>query len=307
MKKYDVLIVGGSHAGLSAAMAIGRLQRSALIVDGGQARNSVAEQAHNIAGLDGQGPNDLRENARRDLLEYKTIKFQKGFVESIRKVDGNFEAKLISGELILSRKVILAFGVKDELPAIDEIWDLWGKSVFHCPFCHGHEFKNKKIGLIGNGHYLEHMIPMMLNLSPDLIVFPQEALNVDNVVLKNIENRNIKVYSSKIKRLVRDNGRLKGVFLEDGVEIELNALLVAPVGKVRLSSDIGEQLSCDKDEDGFIKVDAIGKTSVDGIFAAGDITSRFQSVVQALASGQKAGAATIMELSHEDFWKDIER
>lgn len=299
--QYDALIVGGSHAGLSAAMALARLHRTALIVDAGMPRNAVTTQAHNIVGLDGRNPNQLRSEALGDLEKYETIEFRENLVESIKKVEGHFEATLKSGEMIKARKVILSHGVRDKLPEIVGVQDFWGESIFHCPYCHGFEHKNKVIGIVGNADYLEHMAPMMLNLSAKLILFPQEKLERASSFAAKVVKKRLTLYEAKVQSIIQSEGVLKGVLLDDLSTVDLEALLIALTPPLEFNSVIADELGCKRNEAGFIEIGPLGNTSVDGVFAAGDITTRFQSVVHALASGQMAGAGAVMELSVEDF------
>lgn len=303
MKKsqYDVLIIGGSHAGLSAAMAIGRLRRSALIVDSGEPRNAVSLHANNIAGLDGQGPDHLRAQAREDLRKYETIHYEKGSILQVNKAGSLFEAQLATGKAVVVRKVILAYGVKDNLPNIENIKQLWGKFVFHCPYCHGFEVSDQTIGLLANGPFAEHMLPMLKNLSANIILFAQGALQLTEDFKAKISKSNIKVIESPLKSLNINEQKLKSALTVDGTEVEIDALFVSPLLPFTLKSSLAEELGCEKTDMGIIKVGEMGGTNIRGVFAAGDIMTMRHSVVAALASGQLAGSGAVYELSVEDF------
>lgn len=299
--QYDVLIVGGSHAGLNAAMAIGRLRRSALIVDAGKPRNEAAKYANNIAGSDGIDPDKLRSQARKDLKKYKTIKSVTGIVTSVTKQGPLFEAKLDSGEKIQARKVILAYGVKNILPNIQGIWNLWAKSVFHCPYCHGFEVKDQTIGMIDSGKTAEHVLPLLKNLSKKLVLFTNGKPDLSPEFEEKMKAHGIPIYEEHILSLDSEDSKLKSVVFSNGRKIKVEAILVNPKIPFEMNSTISEYLGCEKDHLGLIKVNDVGKTSVDGVFAAGDIMTMQQSIVGAAASGQAAGSGAIFELSHEDF------
>ncbi|MEC7275655.1 MAG: NAD(P)/FAD-dependent oxidoreductase [Bdellovibrionota bacterium] len=302
---YDVLIIGGSHAGLSAAMALGRLRRDVLIVDSQKARNKVAEHANNIAGLDGVSPNEIRARGERDLKRYETVDFVHGSVMGVKKAQGHFILNLESGETSIVRKVILAFGIKDKFPSIEGFESLWGQSVFHCPYCHGFEVRDKKIGIMGNGIYVEHMVPLMKNISEELIIFTNEEAGPTHEMSEQLKKYKIEVFNSAIQGLRYDGVELKKVVLSEGLEVEVDALLMSPQIPFTLNSAIAEELGCERDDWGLIVTNESGETTSSGVFAAGDIMSKRHSVLVAMANGQIAGSSAAFELSREDFEKRV--
>ena len=301
MESVDVVIVGGSHAGLSAAMALGRLRRSALVVDAGNPRNKVSNHANNIAGLDGASPSDLRARAKEDLKKYESIRFQAGAVTAVTKLERQFEVTLDSGKQLCCRKIILAFGVEDRLPKVKGLQELWGGAVFHCPYCHGYEFKDKALGFIGNGQFAEHMVPMLLNISKNVALFTQGPSDVSTQFVNQLSRHHIKLYEDPIILLQSASGILKSVLLSSGTQVKMDGLVVGPQPPLQLGSSIADQLGCKKDEMGFIVVGKLGETSIVGVFAAGDIMSMQHSVVGAAATGQMAGSGAVFQLSQEDF------
>lgn len=297
----DVLIIGGSHAGLSAAMALGRLRRSALIVDAGKPRNEVSEHANNIAGFDGVDPDKLRKQAKNDLKKYKTIEFINGKVIKVLKIKDIFIATLDSGVVVEARKVILAYGVKDKMLDIEGIEKEWGKSVFHCPYCHGHEYKDKRIGFIGNGQFAEHIVPMLFSLSKDITIFTMGPAEFSDEFKEKLKNNRIKFYSEPVVSFAKSNDILSGLVLKNKELVAIDATFAGPILPMATNSSIAEELGCEKNEMGFITVDKMGMTSVEGVFAAGDIMTMQQSVVGAMATGQVAGSAIVSILVNEDF------
>lgn len=299
--KYDALIIGGSHAGLSAAMAIGRLKRTALVVDAGAARNSPAEHAYNIAGSDGINPIEIRGQARLDLKKYNTIDLLSDSVLKVTKKSEMFEANLQSGKTVTSRKILLAYGVKDVLPPITGIEELWGKSVFHCPYCHGFEVSDRTVGIMSNGKAAEHLLPLMLNLTENLVLFTNGKPDLSDTFRGKLEAHGISIVEDKPTKLEVRDGKLRELKLDNNKSIKIDAFLVSPSMPFQFNGNLANEFACEKDQMGFIKVDEMGATSVAGVYAAGDIVTMMHSVVSAGATGQAAGAGVVSALSLEDF------
>ncbi len=300
-KAYDVLVIGGGPAGLSAALALGRMKRTALVCDDGRPRNAPSSHANNLPSQDGIHPGLWREKARADLRKYKTIEFHDGAVHSVVSRDKHFLVELGSGESLVVRKVILAHGIRDRLPAIEGLEALWGKAAFHCPYCHGFEIQGKKLGLIGNGKMAEHLIPMLATLSDDLMLLTQGPSELDPEFRSRLDQHGIKVVEKTIATLDFTGEELKAVRFEDGQRLEREALFIAPTFPIAMKADFGEKLGCEKTEMGHFKTVETGKTTVAGVFAAGDIAVGPQSVLGAASLGQLAGAGAVHELVHEDF------
>jgi thioredoxin reductase len=298
---YDVLIVGGGPAGLAAAMALGRMRRRTLVCDDGQPRNAASEHVNNFPSQDGVHPAAWRTQARTDLEKYETVHFHVGSVRKIAKDGLRFRAEVSSVEPLRFRKVILAFGVVDTLRPIPGLRELWGKSVFHCPYCHGFEVRDKRLGLIANGARAEHLAPMIHSLSHDVILFTAGQAELNAGFKAHLQRKNIPLVEEPIRWLDREEEQLRAVVLENGVVHEREALFLAPTVPYQGRSEIGERLGCEANEMGLYKVSPIGKTTVDGVFAAGDITTGQQSVLGAAATGQLAGAGVVSELLSEDF------
>lgn len=296
---YQVLIVGGGPAGLSAAMTLGRIRRTALVCDDDRPRNAPSAHANNLPGHDGINPAKWRGLTKQNLEKYKTIQFFKGSVQDIKKVDSYFEAKLSSGKSVKIKKVILAYGVQDRLMPLDGFKQLWGKSIFHCPFCHGFEITDSKIGLIIKSEMGFHPLPLINSLSEDFMIFMDDDIKVPDDIRKKLNEKNIKIYESKIKSLKHSGENLEAVVLEDGQSISRDYLFYAAPMPFELKSDLGTKLGCERNEFGLYKANDMGETSVKGVFAAGDNMSFVHSVLLACASGTKASFTVIKELLEE--------
>lgn len=300
--QYDVLIIGAGPAGLSAAMTLGRMLRTALVCDNGQPRNVASAHLNNFPTRDGIDPARWREEARENLEKYATVEFFVGTVASVGKTAGRgFRAELSSGATVRFRKVILADGINDRLPPIPGFRELWGKSVFHCPYCHGYEARGQALGIVGNGERAMHLLMMCQGLSKDLILFTNGDAPLSDGQRAILTRQNIRLEERRITHLVAQGEALTSVALEDGRQIAREALFVASVLPFQTKSDIGERLGCEKLETGLYKVTQGNETTVEGVYAAGDNMTGQHSVLQACANGATAGAFAVHQLL-SDAW-----
>lgn len=262
-KSVDVVIIGGGPAGLSAALTLARGRRTVLVIDEGKGRNAPAAHMMNFPSRDGTPPEEFKAQIRRDLADYKEVEIISNKVSSLEKVDSGF---LVNGS-IHAKKIILAHGVKDILLPIPGMKELWGKSIFHCPYCHGYEFRDQRIGLLADEKIAEHMFPLLKGLSSDVIHFPPDS----------------------IESFLHEGTKMTGVKLKTGEIVKRDCLLFKPGQE--FTTDLGVKLGCEKNEMGFYKVDDMGETTVSGVYAAGDIVEMRQAVLMACASGMKAAAS----------------
>jgi thioredoxin reductase len=299
-RNYDVLILGGGPAGLGAAMALGRLRRTAVVCDDFRPRNLAAEHMHNFPGAEGLPPLEWRKKARRDVEGYGTIDFFDGAVNSLDRTGSGFEAALSSGQSTTVRKVILAHGVQDQLPSLPGLEELWGKSAFHCPFCHGYEQRDKRLGLLADSPYAMQLLPMSFALSSDLILFTHGKTPLSAGQREALQRREIRVVEEPVESLLHDGPLLKGI-LAGGKVIERDAILVRGRIPFQMKSPIGEVLGLEKTETGLYKVSEGNRTSVPGVYAGGDIMTMQHTVLGAVATGQAAGIAAVHDLLNESF------
>ncbi len=290
--KTDVVIIGGGPAGLTAALTLARGGRSIIVMDNGKPRNAPAKHMMNFPSREGIPPQEFKKLILRDLSVYKEFRLKKSQVHSVKRTEYGFR---INDE-IECKKIILAHGVQDILPPIPGMKELWGISLHHCPYCHGHEYKSGAIGLIGNGEYGTHMGAIVKGLSDDLILFTNGDSNINH---KLFDKNGIKVYTDKIVELDLHKGFLQAVKLSSGDAVERVSLYIKPEQK--LSSLVGVELGCELTEMGLLKVDAMGMTTQTGIYAAGDIMEPRQSVVLACASGMAAAASANYSIMSENF------
>lgn len=296
---FDVIIIGGSYSGLSAAMALGRSLRKVLIIDSGRPCNRQTPHSHNFITQDGQTPAAIASVAKEQVLQYKTVSFIEDKAIRGQKIDDRFVISTESQKDYTAKKLVFATGVKDLMPNMKGFSDCWGISVIHCPYCHGYEVRQQKTGIMTSLEVVLHMTPLIKNLTTDLTVFTNGEYQLDEQQLQMLAANNISVVDTPVKEIIHQNGYLNKLVFEDGSDFELTALY-APV-PFEQHSDIPEQLGCQLTDMGHLSVDPFQKTNIDGIFACGDSTVRLRSVAYAVSSGNIAGAVANMELSHEAF------
>lgn len=284
-KHYDVGIIGGGPAGLSGALTLARGNRSVLVFDDNHPRNAPAAHMMNFPSRDGTPPEDFRRLIREDLKKYIKVEFSSQKVEAIERIHNGF---LLNGKIEV-RKILLAHGVKDILPPIHGMKELFGKAIFHCPYCHGYEHLNTPMGMIGDKEYADHMTSILRGLSSNLVLFTDGA--------QVGEYPGIKICTDKIDSLIHEGENLKGVKLVTGEFIERSYLFYRPAQK--LSSNLGIELGCELTEHGHYKVNEMGLTTQVGVYAAGDNMNPMQSVINACTAGSKAGAMINFEISQE--------
>lgn len=284
-KKYDVAIIGGGPAGLSAALTLARGNRSVLVFDDNQPRNAPAAHMMNFPSRDGTPPNEFRLLIKADLKKYSKVEFIQERVQDIQRNENGF----LLDEKIQVKKILLAHGVKDIFPEIPGMKELFGKAIFHCPYCHGYEHTDEPMGMIGGKEYADHMSVLLKGLSKDLVLFSNGA--------EVGEYPGIKVYTDKIESFIYEGEKMKAVKLITGEIVKRSYLFYRPDQK--LSSDLGVKLGCELTEMGHYKVSDIGLTTQPGVFAAGDNMIPMQSVIIACAAGSKAAAMMNYEILHE--------
>lgn len=296
---YDVIIVGGSYSGLSAAMALGRSLRKVLVIDSGKPCNIQTPHSHNFLTQDGEAPADIAAKARGQVLQYDTVKLIDGHVASAEQSEDGFRVSLETGDAFRAKKLVFATGVKDIMPEIEGFAECWGISAIHCPYCHGYEPRGERTGILANGYIAYHYAQMVSNLTDDLTIFTNGSANFSDEQLAKLAGHNIEVVQKEVAKLNHTNGHLQGVQFKDGNSHALTALYSRPVFVQHC--DIPEMLGVKLNEQGFIVVDMLQKTTVDGVFACGDNTTPMRSVAHAVAAGNVVGSAVNNELVREEF------
>jgi thioredoxin reductase len=294
IQKYDVIIVGGSYAGLSAALALGRAIRKVLVIDSGKPCNQQTPHSHNFLTQDGNTPSGIAALGKLEVERYPTIEFLDDVVTHVSGENNDFEIFTISGQCLKAKKLIFSTGVKDLMPEIPGFTSCWGVSVIHCPYCHGYEFRDQVTGILANGDTAFDMALMIHNWTKELTVFTNGKSELNNEQIQRLAAKGIEVIEHGFQEIVHSDGYLNRILFTDGSSKVINALYARPPFEQHCS--VPKQIGCELDASGYIKVDDFQKTSIAGVFAAGDNTSRFRSVSVAVAAGGKAGAFVNHEL-----------
>ncbi|MBT0607366.1 NAD(P)/FAD-dependent oxidoreductase [Aequorivita echinoideorum] len=298
-KDFDVLIIGGSYSGLSAALALGRSLRHVLILDAGQPCNRQTPHSHNFITHDGETPRNISEKAKEQVLNYPTVIFQEDFVVSGKKTAAGFEVETEKGNNFRGKKLIFATGVKDIMPNIEGFSDCWGISAIHCPYCHGYEFKNAKTGIMANGERAFHIAALVRNLTKELTILTQGKAEFTEEQFQKLKKNRIKINEIPLQSISYENGYMKSVHFADGKEENFKAVYAALPFEQSINLPVA--LGCELTEIGHLKVDFLQKTTIPGIFACGDNASPMRSVAYAVATGNIAGAMANNELCVADF------
>jgi len=298
-KKFDVIIIGGSYAGLSAALALGRALRHVLIIDSGLPCNRQTPHSHNFITQDGEKPAVIAEKAMMQVLKYDTVKFMTGVAVSGKKTRKGFAIITQAGETFEAKKLIVATGIKDIMPRIRGFAECWGISVIHCPYCHGYEVKNEKTGILADGDFALHYAQLLLNWTKDLTVFTNGKSVLTQAQTNKIAQHNIPIIEKEIAYLQHENGKVQQIVFRDNSVFNLKVIYARPGFEQHCR--IPEMLGCELTEPGLVKTDMFQKTTVPGVFACGDNASPMRSLANAVATGNMAGAIVNNAMTEESF------
>ena len=298
-KHYEVIIVGGSYSGLAAGMALGRALRKVLIIDNGNACNKQTPHSHNFLTNDGRSPGEIATIAKQQVSRYDTVSFLDASVSAGTKKQNGFEIQVQTGETYLAKKLVFATGIKDTMPDIPGFAACWGISVLHCPYCHGYEMRFKKTGILANEDRGFEFSSLISNWTNDLTLYTNGRSLLTGQQREKLLKYHITIVEKEIELFDQQNGSIKNIVFKDGSIAELEALY-ARLPFVQ-HSDVPRLLGCEITDEGFIRTDALQKTTVQGVFACGDNTSRMRTVANAVALGTTAGMMVNMELVEEAF------
>lgn len=301
--EWECVVVGGGAAGLSATLVLGRARRRTLLVDAGEQSNRVSTGIGGLLGYDQRPPAELYATGRRELEAYPTVEYRAGTVVHGAAQDGSFVLSLDDGDRVTTARVLLATGMQYCPPELPGLEPLWGKSVFQCPFCHGWEMRDKRIASLAAGEEAMHSALMLRGWSDDVVLLTDGHPQLDGKDIEQLKAADITVDDRRIAELIGTDGQLTAIAFNDGSRLERDGLLVeAPL---RQRSKLAEQLgaSCTPGPlaPDTIGIDALHRTSVQTVFAAGDVCTEHPYVAGSIAGGAQAAMIIVQSLLAEQF------
>lgn len=296
-EKFDVMIVGGGPAGLSAALVLGRCCRKVLVIDAGNPRNVRSSGVHGFITREGCRPTELLGMAREQIATYG-VQFREGTVMKLDRTPSGFRAELLDGFVAESRKILLATGVVDKLPALEGIEELYGTSVHHCPYCDAWEHRDAPIAVYGRGRRGTGLSLLMKTWTRDVLLCTDGPVRMIAKDREKLLQNGIEVSDKKIRRLEGTLGKLERIVFEDGTSVPRAALFFS-TGNIQ-RSELPSSVGCTLTPKGAVRVGRDQRTSCPDIFVAGDAAEDTQYVIVAAAEGAKAAMHINAELSAED-------
>ncbi|MBU2867345.1 NAD(P)/FAD-dependent oxidoreductase [Pacificibacter marinus] len=294
---HDVIVIGGSYAGMAASLQLLRARRSVLVIDAGQRRNRTASHSHGFLGQDGVDPAVIARDARNQLEAYPTLTWVEGEAASVTGKRDAFVVETVGDQTYHTRRILFATGVTDQLPQIDGLAERWGRSVFHCPYCHGYELDQGRIGVIASGPMSMHQAELLTEWGA-VTFFINSVLSLDPAAQQVLEQRGVMIENTAVLALTGE----ADVQLADGRTLSFAGLFVAPT--VTPSTTLPTKLGCTIVEGPMgqmIAVDGAKETTVRGVYACGDVAQMPHSVSLAVGDGAMAG----LQLHRSLVWPDM--
>ena len=294
---YDVAVVGGSFAGLAATIQLGRTRRRVLLVDAGSPRNRFTHASHGFLGQDGRSPREIVATGRAEIAAYRTVDVVEGEATTVRGALDAFTLTLAAGVSIAARRLVLATGIVDELPGIPGLAERWGRSVLHCPYCHGFEVADQRLGVLATSEASMHQAMLIPDWSTDVTLFTNGAFTPDAGQRETLRTRGVRLEERPVEALLGQAPALSGVRLGGGSVVALDALFTT--SRTRMASPLAGQLGCEFEDGPFGPIIRTGprkETTVPGVFAAGDAARAPHNATWAAADGVMAGTAAHQSL-----------
>ncbi|WP_020617902.1 NAD(P)/FAD-dependent oxidoreductase [Paenibacillus daejeonensis] len=297
---YDCAIVGGGPAGLNAALVLGRARRKVILLDNNQPRNAVTHESHGFITRDGVKPAEFRRIAYEEVLRYPSVEHQEVEVTRIEQDGNHFRIETASGQRIQARKLILSSGLKEVLPEIEGAREFYGTSLFNCPFCDGWELRDQPLVAVSEYKDLFHKAKLLLNWSRDLVLCTNGKGTITDEERQQLAKRNIPIIDKPIASFAGRDGQLEEVIFADGSRIARSGGFLSPAQVPNLA--LHEALGCEKNQLDGLVVDEMGRTSVPGVYAAGDAAYVMPAqLIFAAASGSRAGIGVHADMTEEDW------
>lgn len=291
--RFDVVIVGGGPAGLNASLVLGRARKHVLVIDDQKPRNWVTHETHGFLTRDGVSPREFRRIAKEEIAAYPSVQFASDTVLEITGQDGEFVVRTVEGKQYDAKKVLFAVGKRDLPLDITGLSDVYGKSAFVCPYCDGWELRNRELVIITSANHALHMAKLISGWTSRFTLCIQGDNRLEAEEKQELSRHGVKVYEALVQSIRSEEGMVSSVELSDGTIIPCTGIFFQP--KLQAGSDLPKVLGCEVTETGTIVVDAQGKTSVPGVFSAGDASSELYQAITAAS----LGALTAVSVNHE--------
>ncbi|RDI49082.1 NAD(P)/FAD-dependent oxidoreductase [Nocardia mexicana] len=308
MDGYDVVVIGGGAAGLNGALMLARARRSVVVIDAGSPRNAPADGVHGLLAREGMPPAELLERGREEVRGYGG-QVVAGTVETVTRDDAGLTVALADGRTVRARRVLVASGLTDELPDVAGLRDRWGRDVVHCPYCHGWEVRDQAVGVLANGPMTVHGALLWRQWTDDVTLFTHTMAEPTGEQAEQLAARGIRVVPGEVASVEVVDDRLVGVRLADGTLIA-RQILAAPsrmVARAGFLSDLGlHPVAHPSGMGDHIPADPSGRTSIPGVWLAGNVTDPSAQVGPAAAAGANAGAQINMDLVTEETRRAVE-
>jgi thioredoxin reductase len=297
MHRYDVVVIGGGAAGLSAGLVLSRARRTVAVVDAGSPRNAPAAHLQGFLSRDGVPPQDLLTLGRDEVTAYGGTLIAGSVAAAAPYARSGFQVRLADGSVLTARRLLVATGLHDVLPDIPGVRERWGRDLLHCPYCHGYEVRDQPLGVLGGTAENLQYAQLIRQWSSDVVLFPHnDALTTQQ--REHLAARQIGVVEGTVQRLLVGDDQLTGVELDHGRVVRRAAVFVRP--RFVPNTDLLVSLGCDLDDDGWVRIDAVGRTTVPGVSVAGNVANPRAQVITAAGEGSSAAIALNADLVDED-------
>ncbi|CAI6085949.1 NAD(P)/FAD-dependent oxidoreductase [Cohnella sp. JJ-181] len=295
---YDAAIIGGGPAGLNAALMLGRARKNVIVIDEGLPRNRVTHESHGFLTRDGIKPDEFRRIAVEQIQAYPSVRFSADIAVDIAGADGDFTISTRRGDAYHAKKLLFAVGKKDRLPEIEGLTDVYGKSAFVCPYCDGWELRDRPLAVIAKGAGAHHFAKTISGWSDRIALCTDGPDELTEELRGELRVRGIPLYDAPIRRIVSADGLVSRIELQDGASVACTGIFFAPT--LVPGSDLPQALGCELTPTGSVATfDTFGKSSVPGVYAAGDIATELYQLITAASMGAMAGAGINAELLAE--------
>lgn len=303
MNTYDVVIVGGGAAGLSAALVLTRARRQVAVVDAGEPRNAPAAHMQGFLSRDGMPPGELLRVGRAEVASYGGILLDGSATRAVRHPDGTFGVVLSDGTSLVARRLLVATGLRDEVVDVPGVAERWGKDVLHCPYCHGHEVRDRALAVLGGKPMsVEHAL-LIRQWSEDVVFFAHST-RVSRDERDRLTRRGIRIVEGEVGRVAVEDDQVIGVELADGRFVPCSHVFVRP--SFAANSSLLDEIGASTNAQGWAVVDQVGATSVAGVWAVGNAVNPRAQVITAAGEGSAAAIAINADLVDDDVWTAVE-